>query len=569
MPEDVLESSLYIKLAPSRQSISIGFTHKIQKRRQVGLIYLDGWTSIFEEGEKVGRKASMIRQPKAVFMAFGTKGDVYPIAAIAAAFACDQVHYHVFFITHSAHEDLREHLSRKKVACFPVSSPPALPPCENDNTSGSVQFSFHQEKRKLTRGHRQECVVVFEKIFGDIPCLEGDLVIINFFALEGWSLAELFNVRCVVAAPYVVPYSAPSSFERKFREELPLLYDYLQAAPSEKICWKDVTHWMWPLFTEDWATWRATELKLSPLPFTDPVTRHPLWHNRSSSPLLLYGFSKEVVEFPGYWPSNVCVCGFWSLPMEWQFSCKECAEISVLTSSKNLNMKAELCSAHTELEQFLNAPASLPPVFIGLSSVGSMGFMRKPQLFLHVLQSVLEVTSYRFILFSSGYGPLDAATRVLAAETSSCLENGEFIKDGVSLFSGRLLCFSGSVPYKWLFPKCAAAIHHGGSGSTAAALHAGTPQVLCPFMLDQFYWAERMFWLGVSPEPLKRTQLLPDEDDEISIKEAASGLARAIDHALSSQVKANALEIAQRLSSEDGMQEAVQMLKASIVSQSS
>lgn len=23
---------------------------------------------------------------------------------------------------------------------------------------------------------------------------------------EGWSLAELFQVRCVVAAPYVVPY---------------------------------------------------------------------------------------------------------------------------------------------------------------------------------------------------------------------------------------------------------------------------------------------------------------------------------------------------------------------------
>lgn len=517
----------------------------------------------------MGRKASMRRQPKAVFMAFGTKGDVYPIAAIAAAFACDQVHYDVVFVTHSAHEDLREHLSRKKVACFPVSSPPALPPCENDSTSGSVQFSFPQEKKKLTREHRQECVAVFEKIFGDVPCLEGDVVIINFFALEGWSLAELFNVRCVVAAPYVVPYSAPSSFERKFREELPLLYDYLQAAPSEKICWKDVIHWMWPLFTEDWGTWRATELKLSPLPFTDPVTSYPLWHNRPSSPLLLYGFSKEVVECPGYWPSNVCVCGFWILPMEWQFSCEDCAEISVLTFSKNLNQKAELCSTHAELEQFLNAPASLPPVFIGLSSVGSMGFMRKPHLLLHVLKSVLEVTSYRFILFSSGYGPLDAATRVLAAETSSCSEKGEFIKDGVSLFSGRLFCFSGSVPYKWLFPKCAAAIHHGGSGSTAAALHSGTAQVLCPFILDQFYWAERMFWLGVSPEPLKRTQLLPDEDGEISIKEAASGLARAIDYALSSQVKANASEITQRLSSEDGVLEAVQMLKASIASQSS
>nr|XP_043622909.1 sterol 3-beta-glucosyltransferase UGT80B1 [Erigeron canadensis] len=512
--------------------------------------------------------ATMRRQPKAVFMAFGTKGDVYPIAAIATAFASDQVQYHVVFITHSAHEDLREHLSSENISCFTVSSPPALSPCEDNNTSGSVQFSFNEKKQKFKAEHRQECIVIFENIFGDIPSMEGDLVIINFFALEGWSLAELFKVCCVVAAPYVVPYSAPSSFEQKFSEELPLLYEYLQTAPSEKIGWKDVAHWMWPLFTEDWGTWRATKVKLSPLPFTDPVTSHPVWYSRPPSPLLLYGFSKEVVECPGYWPSNVHACGFWSLPMEWQFSCKECAKIPVLTSSENLNMKAELCPAHTELQHFLNAPESLPPIFIGLSSIGSMGFMRKPQLLIQVLQSVIEVTSYRFILFSSGHGPLDAATSVLAAATSSLSEKGEFTKDGILLFSGRLFCFSGSVPYKWLFPKCAAAIHHGGSGSTAAALHAGIPQIVCPFMLDQFYWAERMFWVGVSPEPLKRNQLLPNEDDEISIKEAANSLARSIDYALSAKVKSKALEIARRLSSEDGVVEAVQILKASISSQS-
>ncbi|KAK9286802.1 hypothetical protein L1049_015207 [Liquidambar formosana] len=34
------------------------------------------------------------RKPTAVFMAFGTKGDVHPIAAIAAAFACEQKQYH-------------------------------------------------------------------------------------------------------------------------------------------------------------------------------------------------------------------------------------------------------------------------------------------------------------------------------------------------------------------------------------------------------------------------------------------------------------------------------------------
>ncbi|KAK0580763.1 hypothetical protein LWI29_005967 [Acer saccharum] len=43
-------------------------------------------------------------KPVAAFMAFGTNGDVYPIAAIAAAFACDQKQYHVVLITHSAHE---------------------------------------------------------------------------------------------------------------------------------------------------------------------------------------------------------------------------------------------------------------------------------------------------------------------------------------------------------------------------------------------------------------------------------------------------------------------------------
>ncbi|XP_060667250.1 uncharacterized protein LOC132799442 [Ziziphus jujuba] len=69
---------------------------------------------------------------------------------------------------------------------------------------------------------------------------------------EGWSLAELFQVRCIVAAPYVVPCSAPSSFERQFKKELPLLYKYLQESPSKKVYWKDVIHWMWPLFTEYW-----------------------------------------------------------------------------------------------------------------------------------------------------------------------------------------------------------------------------------------------------------------------------------------------------------------------------
>lgn len=120
---------------------------------------------------------------------------------------------------------------------------------------------------------------------------------------------------------------------------------------------------------------------------------------------------------------------------------------------------------------------------------------------------------------------------------------------------------ASSIPYSWLFRKCDVAIHHGGSGSTAAALLVGVPQILCPFLFDQFYWAERMFWLGVSPEPLKRDDMVPIDGKYTTINEAAEKLARSISYALSPEVRACALEVAERLSLEDGVSEAVRILK--------
>ncbi|CAH9148999.1 unnamed protein product [Cuscuta epithymum] len=193
-----------------------------------------------------------------------------------------------------------------------------------------------------------------------------------------------------------------------------------------------------------------------------------------------------------------------------------------------------------------------------------MGFMTDPWAFLRVLGHVLEITSYRFILLSAGYKPLNDVIQLCAQESSSCSEQTPCNNDdGVFLFNGRFLSLPGSISYQWLFPRCAAAIHHGGSGSTAAALQAGIPQVICPFMLDQFYWADRMFWLGVSAEPLKREHLVPDTNDSCgsSTKEGAKMLAKAINFALSSQVKKRALQLAITLSTEeDGVAQAVKNL---------
>jgi vancomycin aglycone glucosyltransferase len=47
----------------------------------------------------------------------------------------------------------------------------------------------------------------------------------------------------------------------------------------------------------------------------------------------------------------------------------------------------------------------------------------------------------------------------------------------------------GDVNFEKLLGRVAAIVHHGGSGTTAAAARAGKPQVIVPHRYDQYYWA--------------------------------------------------------------------------------
>jgi rhamnosyltransferase subunit B len=53
-------------------------------------------------------------------------------------------------------------------------------------------------------------------------------------------------------------------------------------------------------------------------------------------------------------------------------------------------------------------------------------------------------------------------------------------------------------PFHQLFPHAAAVIHHGGIGTAAQAIAAGVPQLVCPFIADQFDNAERLVRVGVA-----------------------------------------------------------------------
>jgi sterol 3beta-glucosyltransferase len=66
---------------------------------------------------------------------------------------------------------------------------------------------------------------------------------------------------------------------------------------------------------------------------------------------------------------------------------------------------------------------------------------------------------------------------------------------------------AGPLPHSWLLPRCAAIVHHGGFGTTAAGLRAGLPALVIPHMADQFYWAKIVHELGAGPSPLRRARL--------------------------------------------------------------
>lgn len=108
----------------------------------------------------------------------------------------------------------------------------------------------------------------------------------------------------------------------------------------------------------------------------------------------------------------------------------------------------------------------------------------------------------------------------------------------------------GDVPHGWLFTQVTAVVHHGGSGTTATALAAGRPQVVCPFVLDQPFFARRIHELGAAPAPLPQRHM------------DARKLARAIEMAVSNPAfTAVAGDLGGRIRAEGGTDQAVRLIE--------
>ncbi len=110
----------------------------------------------------------------------------------------------------------------------------------------------------------------------------------------------------------------------------------------------------------------------------------------------------------------------------------------------------------------------------------------------------------------------------------------------------------GPEPHALLFPRVAAAVHHGGAGTTAAAARAGIRQIVVPHFGDQFYWGHRVHACGLGPLPIRRGKL------------NVNRLAAAIQAAMTKpNMKACAEQMAQRLNHQDGLGVAVSVIESS------
>lgn len=108
-------------------------------------------------------------------------------------------------------------------------------------------------------------------------------------------------------------------------------------------------------------------------------------------------------------------------------------------------------------------------------------------------------------------------------------------------------------PYRWLFPRTAAVVHHGGSGTTAAGLRAGVPALVVPFLFDQHFWGRRLADLGVAPPPLPFGRLTAE-----TLAQAMSAAAR------DEEMRRRAAALGHKIRAENGLEAAVSVVRHEI-----
>lgn len=115
--------------------------------------------------------------------------------------------------------------------------------------------------------------------------------------------------------------------------------------------------------------------------------------------------------------------------------------------------------------------------------------------------------------------------------------------------SSSQIHYVSSAPHSALFPRCALVVHHGGAGTSQAALRAGIPSVVVAHTAEQELWGQELHRMGVTCKAILRDKATPD-----SIAAAITLVAR------SGHMAESAKKLGARVSKEDGVANAVRLI---------
>jgi sterol 3beta-glucosyltransferase len=257
----------------------------------------------------------------------------------------------------------------------------------------------------------------------------------------------------------------------------------------------EIGNWLshWIVTQATWLSWRSeinharhADFGLGPAHWLDPSLRAD-----SHQPLTLNGFSEHVVPRPRDWNERQVITGYWRTKV----TSERVDEFGV--------------------QRFIDSSPN--PISIGFGSPGTQGY-------LSMLEEALNLADAQAVL------------------TIPAKWHGEIKSKNIFPIE--------YIPHDWLYQRVKVTVHHGGAGTTSASLHAGIPTVALPLAIDQFFWGERIYKLGVGPKPIPQRKL------------NAENLSQAITQALTDEtMNARAKTISVALSQENGIQAAVSMMR--------
>lgn len=76
---------------------------------------------------------------------------------------------------------------------------------------------------------------------------------------------------------------------------------------------------------------------------------------------------------------------------------------------------------------------------------------------------------------------------------------------------GSQVHYVSAVPHAAVFPRCELIVHHGGAGTSQAAVRAGKPSVVVAHTAEQELWGRELARIGVAFPPVHRRSVVPDQ----------------------------------------------------------